>query len=231
MIVKDLKVGCQTFTWEMLGDRFDRRPRRPAQGDRRWRLCRHRDHRHDDRPLCRQAGGVRRRAEDIRPDAGLLRLRLEERLHAARRRSAPTSRPPGAGSISPPPFRARWCRWARRRSCPTGRATTSSPLRPRSTTRPANSAARPASRSRCIRARTTTRCCSTAPTTTASSACSTPSLVGWVPDTGHILRGHKDMADTLTHLSRPHPLRAPEGRRCATAPGRCSARASATRRR
>ncbi|MBZ9848141.1 sugar phosphate isomerase/epimerase [Mesorhizobium sp. CA14] len=24
-----------------------------------------------------------------------------------------------------------------------------------------------------------------------------PSLVGWVPDTGHILRGHKDMADTL----------------------------------
>lgn len=25
-----------------------------------------------------------------------------------------------------------------------------------------------------------------------------PSLVGWVPDTGHILRGHKDMADTLT---------------------------------
>ena len=24
------------------------------------------------------------------------------------------------------------------------------------------------------------------------------SLVGWVPDTGHILRGHKDMADTLT---------------------------------
>ena len=23
-------------------------------------------------------------------------------------------------------------------------------------------------------------------------------LVGWVPDTGHILRGHKDMADTLT---------------------------------
>ncbi|TGU31627.1 sugar phosphate isomerase/epimerase, partial [bacterium M00.F.Ca.ET.152.01.1.1] len=25
-----------------------------------------------------------------------------------------------------------------------------------------------------------------------------PDLVGWVPDTGHILRGHKDMADTLT---------------------------------
>lgn len=25
-----------------------------------------------------------------------------------------------------------------------------------------------------------------------------PSLVGWVPDTGHILRGHADMADTLT---------------------------------
>ncbi|MER8439654.1 sugar phosphate isomerase/epimerase [Mesorhizobium sp. M1312] len=25
-----------------------------------------------------------------------------------------------------------------------------------------------------------------------------PSLVGWVPDTGHILRGHKDMIDTLT---------------------------------
>lgn len=25
-----------------------------------------------------------------------------------------------------------------------------------------------------------------------------PELVGWVPDTGHILRGHKDMADTLT---------------------------------
>lgn len=25
-----------------------------------------------------------------------------------------------------------------------------------------------------------------------------PSLVGWVPDTGHILRGHTDMADTLT---------------------------------
>ncbi len=24
-----------------------------------------------------------------------------------------------------------------------------------------------------------------------------PGLVGWVPDTGHILRGHKDMADTL----------------------------------
>jgi sugar phosphate isomerase/epimerase len=24
-----------------------------------------------------------------------------------------------------------------------------------------------------------------------------PDLVGWVPDTGHILRGHKDMADTL----------------------------------
>ncbi|BCG89767.1 xylose isomerase [Mesorhizobium sp. 113-3-9] len=24
-----------------------------------------------------------------------------------------------------------------------------------------------------------------------------PALVGWVPDTGHILRGHKDMADTL----------------------------------
>ena len=22
MNVKDLKVGCQTFTWEMLGDRF-----------------------------------------------------------------------------------------------------------------------------------------------------------------------------------------------------------------
>ena len=58
-----------------------------------------------------------------------------------------------------------------------------------------------------------------------------PSLVGWVPDTGHILRGHKDMADTLHHLSRPHPLRAPEGCRCAAAPGRCSAKASATRRR
>ncbi|RVC76791.1 MAG: sugar phosphate isomerase/epimerase [Mesorhizobium sp.] len=27
------------------------------------------------------------------------------------------------------------------------------------------------------------------------------SLVGWVPDTGHILRGHKDMADTLTTYS------------------------------
>ncbi|MER8423500.1 sugar phosphate isomerase/epimerase [Mesorhizobium sp. M0228] len=25
-----------------------------------------------------------------------------------------------------------------------------------------------------------------------------PSLVGWVPDTGHILRGHNDMIDTLT---------------------------------
>lgn len=25
-----------------------------------------------------------------------------------------------------------------------------------------------------------------------------PSLVGWVPDTGHILRGHKDILDTLT---------------------------------
>ncbi|TIT37964.1 MAG: sugar phosphate isomerase/epimerase [Mesorhizobium sp.] len=25
-----------------------------------------------------------------------------------------------------------------------------------------------------------------------------PDLVGWVPDTGHILRGHEDMADTLT---------------------------------
>ncbi|TIX95348.1 MAG: sugar phosphate isomerase/epimerase, partial [Mesorhizobium sp.] len=25
-----------------------------------------------------------------------------------------------------------------------------------------------------------------------------PSLVGWVPDTGHILRGHEDMIDTLT---------------------------------
>ena len=25
-----------------------------------------------------------------------------------------------------------------------------------------------------------------------------PSLVGWVPDTGHILRGHQDIADTLT---------------------------------
>ena len=24
-----------------------------------------------------------------------------------------------------------------------------------------------------------------------------PALVGWVPDTGHILRGHKDMSDTL----------------------------------
>ena len=30
-----------------------------------------------------------------------------------------------------------------------------------------------------------------------------PDLVGWVPDTGHILRGHKDMLDTLrTHRDR-----------------------------
>ena len=30
-----------------------------------------------------------------------------------------------------------------------------------------------------------------------------PALVGWVPDTGHILRGGMDMADTLrTHLQR-----------------------------
>ena len=28
-----------------------------------------------------------------------------------------------------------------------------------------------------------------------------PDLVGWVPDTGHILRGHKDMADTLRTYS------------------------------
>ena len=41
-----------------------------------------------------------------------------------------------------------------------------------------------------------------------------PSLVGWVPDTGHILRGHEDIIDTLTSLPGPHPLRAPEGCRC-----------------
>ena len=123
--MKDLKVGCQTFTWEMLGDRFAGGPDDLAQSDRRWRLCRHRDHRHDDRPLCPQTGGIRDRAKDIRPDAGFLRLgsnsgfTLKEKigtdLDTAKR-----------WIDSPPPFRARWCRWARRRWCPTVGATTSS---------------------------------------------------------------------------------------------------------
>ncbi len=38
--------------------------------------------------------------------------------------------------------------------------------------------------------------------------------VGWVPDTGHILRGGQSIGDTLAAHRRPDPLRASQGRGC-----------------
>ena len=75
-------------------------------------------------------------------------------------------------------------------------ATTSSPSPPRSTTARRRSGGRPASPSPCIPRRTTTRCSSPAPTTTGSSPCWSRGS-GWVPDTGHILRGGQAIGDTL----------------------------------
>ena len=77
MNVKDLKVGCQTYTWEMLGDRWTGGPddllKAIADGGYAGIEI-------TDTMIGHYAGrprGIRRRAEGDRPDARVLRLRLD----------------------------------------------------------------------------------------------------------------------------------------------------------
>ena len=57
-----LKIGCQTYTWEMLGERWTGDAPTTCWRNRRWRLCRDRDHRHDDRHYAGRPRSIRRGA-------------------------------------------------------------------------------------------------------------------------------------------------------------------------
>ena len=215
MTTTDLKVGCQTFTWEMLGDAWDGRPGRPPAGRSATAampgieitdtmigaLC---------QPARRLRRGARRATASSSPPSPSARRAASR----CRRRSSRTWRPP-----------QRWIDFAAR--FPGGAGVdrlgdrgVGRPARgqvrrspPSSTTAPPNWAARPASQVAVHPSSHHNTLLFDRADYDRIFALLDPALVGWVPDTGHILRGHRGHPGHAAHLSGPHPLPAPEGRR------------------
>ena len=127
-------------------------------------------------------------------------------------------------------FPARWSRWARRRWCRRVRATTSSRSPPKSTTGPASSAARRASQVAVHP--------SSHHNTLLFDRADYDRIFALLEPAGRLGAGHRPYPARpqghrrhAHHLSRPHPLPAPQGRRRAGGTWAMLARASATRRR
>ena len=190
-----LKFGCQTFTWEMLGDAWSGGPDDlvAAIADGGYAGIEITD---------RMIGSFAGRPADFArrlEEAGLALVafamgseggftepgQAEADLEATRRWVEFAARFPGAvvsmGSAT---------------VMSEGARAESSRSPPRSTTARRRSGGWQASPSRCILRRTTTRCSSAGRTTTGSSRLLEPQ-VGWVPDTGHILRGRQAIGETL----------------------------------
>ena len=198
------KVGCQTYTWEMLGSRWTGSTDDILNAIAACRLRGHRDHRRDDRPLCgrpRAFGeALRTRGLELvafgwsRPSGFTVTEARPGRPRGRRAGDRFVGAFPGAVLLNRQ--RHRDARGRRH-----GRDDRRSPRS--STTAPGSSAAGRACRSPSTPPPTTAPCSGPAPQYDRIMRLTDPALVGWVPDTGHIVRGGQDMLDTLRdHASR-----------------------------
>lgn len=172
-----LQLGCQTFTWEMLGASWTGGPddlvRAIADGGYAGIEI-------TNTMIGSYAGRVADFARCL-DDAGLALVSFafgSDSGFTKRGRSSPIWRPPAAGLISPRTFPGPWFRWDRPRLCRRVRAATSSAWQPTSIIAQQRSGVRRASPSPFIPHRTITRCCSAGPTMIRYSPCWTRRWVG-----------------------------------------------------